>query len=142
MRVRLKAAMLGAVAVAALMALPACSTMNSALGLGKMPPNEYEVAPRRALSMPPDYELRAPQPGTPARADIDARSVAASALSQAGTPAATTVPAAAPAEAAPAPATPASPAAPPAARPAAAPASAPSAEGEARTLPTRPSQGN
>lgn len=64
--------------------LGACESMQDAMGIGKMPPDEYAVAPRRPLAMPPDYELRAPQPGAASPADISASGTAARALSTAG----------------------------------------------------------
>jgi hypothetical protein len=78
-KLALAAALIGAAA-----ALSACDTVSEAMGIGKLPPDEYAVAPRRPLAMPPDLELRAPQPGAPAAADIDARSVAAQALATSG----------------------------------------------------------
>lgn len=78
-----KAALAVALGVSAL-ALSACDTMSGALGIGKMPPDEYAVAPRRPLAMPPDAELRPPQPGAAAPADINAASVASQALATSG----------------------------------------------------------
>lgn len=78
-------------------ALSACDTMSSALGIGKVPPDEYAVAPRRPLAMPPDAELRAPQPGAPATADINTSSVAAQALATSGQNAGSAPPAPVPA---------------------------------------------
>ncbi|BCW90290.1 hypothetical protein sos41_34580 [Alphaproteobacteria bacterium SO-S41] len=80
---RSKPALLAALLLSA-SALSACDTMSEAMGIGKLPPDEYAVAPRRPLAMPPDMELRAPQPGAPATADINAPSVAAQALSTSG----------------------------------------------------------
>ena len=80
---RSKPALLAALVVSAT-ALSACDTMSEAMGIGKMPPDEYAVAPRRPLAMPPDMELRAPQPGAPATADINAPSVASQALATSG----------------------------------------------------------
>lgn len=66
------------------LALGGCQTVQDTLGIGKSPPNEMEVAPRRPLVVPPDYDLRAPQPGAPNRGDIDARGEALRALATAG----------------------------------------------------------
>ncbi|WP_374656538.1 DUF3035 domain-containing protein [Dongia sp.] len=53
-----------------LLALPAlaggCSTATKeALGLTKRSPDEFEVVSNAPLSMPPDYNLRPPAPGSP-----------------------------------------------------------------------------
>ncbi len=53
-----------------LLALPAlaggCSnTTKEALGLTKRSPDEFEVVTNAPLSMPPDYNLRPPAPGSP-----------------------------------------------------------------------------
>ena len=53
-----------------LLALPAlvggCSnTTKEALGLTKRSPDEFEVVSNAPLSMPPDYNLRPPAPGSP-----------------------------------------------------------------------------
>lgn len=93
-RSRAKTALLS-VLLAATAGLGACETMQGAMGIGKLPPDEYAVAPRRPLAMPPDYELRAPQPGAVAPADINASGVAARALATTGG-AGATQPAAAP----------------------------------------------
>jgi hypothetical protein len=57
------------VAGAAFLSLAACGTLNDALGLDKNPPDEMQVVAQRPLVMPPDYELRPPQPGAPALTD-------------------------------------------------------------------------
>ena len=53
-----------------LLALPAlaggCSnTTKEALGLTKRSPDEFQVVTNAPLSMPPDYNLRPPAPGSP-----------------------------------------------------------------------------
>ena len=58
------------VTVVGLMALPAlaggCSTSTKeALGLTKRSPDEFQVVSNAPLSMPPDYNLRPPAPGSP-----------------------------------------------------------------------------
>ncbi|MFQ5958641.1 MAG: DUF3035 domain-containing protein [Alphaproteobacteria bacterium] len=52
-------------ALAALaLALAACSNIRDQLGLGKNPPDEFKVVTRAPLSLPPDFSLRPPAPGT------------------------------------------------------------------------------
>ena len=76
------------VGLGAMTALGGCDTVQETLGMGKAPPDEYAVAPRRPLAMPPDYDLKPPQPGAPAPADISASGIAAQAITTSGTGAA------------------------------------------------------
>lgn len=64
--------------------LAGCQTVGEALGIEKSAPDEYAVAPRRPLVMPPDMELRAPQPGATGPSDVNAQAVAAQALATSG----------------------------------------------------------
>lgn len=81
-----KTARIAAVAgvLAAGFGLAGCETMGDALGIEKSSPDEYAVAPRRPLAMPPDMELRAPQPGATGPSDVNAAAVAAQALATSG----------------------------------------------------------
>ena len=54
-----------AFAAAALLALGACGPFNDELGLTKQPPDEFRVLSRAPLSIPPNYPLAPPAPGTP-----------------------------------------------------------------------------
>jgi len=48
------------------LALLAAATLLSACGLGdRTVPDEFRVVPRAPLQMPPDFNLRPPQPGSP-----------------------------------------------------------------------------
>jgi hypothetical protein len=49
--------------VIAALALPGCGEARRTLGMDKQPPDEFAVAARAPLSLPPDYSLRPPQPG-------------------------------------------------------------------------------
>jgi hypothetical protein len=63
-------ALLAAMVLAA--ALPGCSNVRESLGIGgkKQGPDEFMVTSRRQpLALPPDYNLRPPEPGAPARQD-------------------------------------------------------------------------
>lgn len=44
--------------------MTACSGTQEALGLGKRTPDEFAVYTRAPLSLPPDYGLRPPEPGS------------------------------------------------------------------------------
>ncbi|GHD56453.1 hypothetical protein GCM10017083_36430 [Thalassobaculum fulvum] len=58
---RRSAAIAGMVAVAAL--LGGCSQFRGALGYDKDPPDEFQVVARAPLALPPNYDLRPPEPG-------------------------------------------------------------------------------
>lgn len=45
--------------------LSACDTAKQELGLNRSSPDEFAVVKRAPLEMPPDYNLRPPQPGAP-----------------------------------------------------------------------------
>lgn len=51
--------------------LAGCSNTAEVLGLGRNSPDEFSVVDRAPLSLPPDYELRPPQPGVPRPQDIE-----------------------------------------------------------------------
>ncbi len=51
------------VATALLLALDACEGFKSQMGLTKQAPDEFRVTSQAPLSLPPDYNLRPPQPG-------------------------------------------------------------------------------
>ncbi len=42
-----------------------CESAKQAIGLGKHPPDEFQVVSHPPLSLPPDYNLPPPQPGAP-----------------------------------------------------------------------------
>lgn len=54
---------LALVAVAGLL-LSACSTSKETFGLGKQSPDEFQVIARAPLTLPPNFQLRPPQPGS------------------------------------------------------------------------------
>lgn len=58
-------AIIALAALALLMSTAGCSNARKALGLGKSPPDEFQVMARAPLSMPPDFNLRPPEPGAP-----------------------------------------------------------------------------
>jgi hypothetical protein len=65
-------------------ALGGCSGIRDSLGIGKHPPDEFQVVSRAPLSMPPDFNLRPPQPGVPRPQEGTARDQAQSAIFNAG----------------------------------------------------------
>lgn len=52
------------VALVAAIALSGCTDARRALGFEKAPPDEFQVVERAPLSMPPDFSLRPPSPGS------------------------------------------------------------------------------
>lgn len=58
---RRSATIVGVVAVAAL--LGGCGQFRDALGYDKDPPDEFQVVARAPLALPPNYDLRPPDPG-------------------------------------------------------------------------------
>lgn len=54
-----------ALGLAALLGLNACSQAQEALGIGKTSPDEFRIVTRQPLAVPPDVDLRPPQPGAP-----------------------------------------------------------------------------
>ncbi len=50
--------------LAAAVALGGCSELRQAVGIEKSTPDEFSVRVRAPLSMPRDYGLKAPRPGT------------------------------------------------------------------------------
>jgi hypothetical protein len=57
--------------VLVMVVLTACSNVRESLGLGRSAPDEFAVADRPPLSIPPDFGLRPPQPGLPRPQEID-----------------------------------------------------------------------
>jgi hypothetical protein len=52
--------------------LPGCSDMRVALGMDRVGPDEFVVESRAPLTIPPDFNLRPPQPGAPRPQEIPA----------------------------------------------------------------------
>jgi hypothetical protein len=61
-------------------ALSGCSSLREAMGGTKAPPDEFAVLTAAPLIVPPDYNLRPPQPGAPARNQADPSTQARAAL--------------------------------------------------------------
>lgn len=47
-----------------------CSSLRSVFGMDKETPDEFSVVQRAPLAMPPDFGLRAPDPGAPRPQDV------------------------------------------------------------------------
>lgn len=56
---------LAGAALAVLLGTSGCTGVRKSLGFEKDPPDEFQVIARAPLSMPPDFNLRPPDPGAP-----------------------------------------------------------------------------
>jgi len=45
--------------------LPGCTDFRRAIGMDRVGPDEFAVESRAPLTMPPEFDLRPPQPGAP-----------------------------------------------------------------------------
>ena len=75
----LKSLLIGGVCVLAV-GLTGCSGVREVLGYTKQSPDEFQVYARAPLSLPPDFSLRPPAPGTPRPQEGTARDQAQSAV--------------------------------------------------------------
>ncbi len=71
-----KLALLGGV----MLSLVGCGGMQSALGLGKSPPDEFAVVTKAPLVVPPEFSLRPPRPGAPRPQELQPTETARRAL--------------------------------------------------------------
>lgn len=69
-----------AVLMALMVAVAACSNIRNQLGIGKNSPDEFRVVKRAPLTLPPDYNLRPPDPGAPRPQDQSVQDRAKAAL--------------------------------------------------------------
>jgi len=65
-------------------ALQGCTDLRRAVGLERTTPDEFAVESRAPLTIPPDFELRPPQPGAARPQDKSAAERARQALEKAG----------------------------------------------------------
>ena len=62
------------------LALMGCESVRQATGVAKLPPDEFTVLTKAPLILPPDFNLRPPQPGVASRNDPDADETGRAAL--------------------------------------------------------------
>jgi len=62
------------------LALTGCTAFRTAIGATKNPPDEFTVVTKAPLVIPPDFNLRPPQPGAAARNEPDPDALARDAL--------------------------------------------------------------
>jgi hypothetical protein len=81
-KIRLTPALLAG--LAAISALAGCSKVQNELGITRKPPDEFQVYSRPDLRVPPDFDLRPPQPGAPPAYAPDLNEEAASTVFRQG----------------------------------------------------------
>ena len=64
------------------LSLMGCESLRQATGSAKLPPDEFTVLTKAPLVLPPDYNLRPPQPGIASRNEPDADDAGRNALFQ------------------------------------------------------------
>jgi Protein of unknown function (DUF3035) len=67
-----------------LLALPGCSDVRAVLGMDRTGPDEFAVESRAPLLMPPDFNLRPPQPGATRPNEVTAAERARQVIDTAG----------------------------------------------------------
>lgn len=67
-----------------LLALPGCSNVRSMLGMDQAGPDEFAVESRAPLLIPPDFNLRPPQPGAARPNEVTAAERARQVIDAAG----------------------------------------------------------
>jgi Protein of unknown function (DUF3035) len=64
--------------------LPGCTGFNRLLGMDQLGPDEFAVESRAPLTIPPEFDLRPPQPGAPRPQEITAAERAKKVIDTAG----------------------------------------------------------
>ena len=64
--------------------LSGCSDLRRAIGMDRVGPDEFAVESRAPLTIPPDFELRPPQPGAPRPQEVTAAEKARKVIDTAG----------------------------------------------------------
>jgi hypothetical protein len=62
--------LLAVASIFGLVLLSGCSDFRVALGMDRVGPDEFAVESRAPLTIPPDFDLRPPQPGAPRPQDV------------------------------------------------------------------------
>lgn len=76
--------LLALLSVAVMLALPGCTGLRQALGMDQVGPDEFAVESRAPLTIPPDFDLRPPQPGSPRPQEVTAAEKARKLIDTAG----------------------------------------------------------
>jgi hypothetical protein len=64
--------------------LPGCTGLRRAIGMDQVGPDEFAVESRAPLTIPPDFDLRPPNPGAPRPQEITAAEKARKVIDTAG----------------------------------------------------------
>ena len=64
--------------------LPGCTDFRRALGMDRVGPDEFMVESRAPLTIPPEFDLRPPQPGAPRPQEVTAADKARRVIDTAG----------------------------------------------------------
>jgi hypothetical protein len=64
--------------------LPGCTDFRRALGMDRVGPDEFAVESRAPLTLPPEFDLRPPQPGAPRPQEVTAADKARKVIDTAG----------------------------------------------------------
>ena len=75
---------LAVVSVAGTLLLGGCTDLRVALGMDRTGPDEFAVESRAPLTIPPDFDLRPPQPGAPRPQEVTAAERARKVIDTAG----------------------------------------------------------
>lgn len=67
---------IGAALTAVLALVSACSGLKQAVGAEKVRPDEFRIVTKAPLVIPPEYNVRPPEPGAPRPQELDAASQA------------------------------------------------------------------
>jgi hypothetical protein len=74
----------GVVVIGLALTLSSCTEFKRAVGIDPVSPDEFAVESRAPLTIPPDFDLRPPQPGAPRPQEKTAAQKAEADLAQAG----------------------------------------------------------
>jgi hypothetical protein len=77
-------ALLAVLCLALVLLLPGCTGVRRAIGLDQVGPDEFAVESRAPLTIPPDFDLRPPQPGAPRPQEVPAAERARKVIDTAG----------------------------------------------------------
>jgi len=66
------------------LSISGCTDLKRAIGLEKAPPDEFAVESRAPLEMPPDFDLRPPQPGASRPQEKTSNKLARQVIEEAG----------------------------------------------------------
>lgn len=76
--------LLAVACLSASLLLPGCTGFERAIGMEKVTPDEFAVESRAPLTIPPEFDLRPPQPGAPRPQEASAADQAKKVIDTAG----------------------------------------------------------